>query len=178
MPFCTGCGVRVDAGVTRCPACESKAAATRRCPRCGAGLAGVDSRFCIACGASLAASAAPGPAGRPGPAPSVRSAEPAARGTDPKGTVAKAREERAGVYQRLGRLLISSCYDGKLPYDRMPEELARQTRAGIETIRKGHAQLAAAGICPRCLEPTLSGDPPTCRRCRLIVPAVPAPRTA
>jgi hypothetical protein len=52
----------------------------------------------------------------------------------------------------------------------MPEELARQAQSGIRTIRKGHAALAKAGICPRCLEGALAGDPPTCAKCRLVVP--------
>lgn len=74
------------------------------------------------------------------------------------------------MYQRLGRQLIGACYEGRLRYDALPDELARQTQAGIETIRKGHASLARSGVCPRCLETTLAGTPATCSRCKLVVP--------
>lgn len=175
MPFCVGCGVRVEPGVRQCPACEARSA-MRGCPRCGAPLAGQQSRFCVACGAALAPSspAAPATASGQAGAPPARSAPPQAPrpalAKDDRADIDSARQARAAIYQRLGRLLLGACYEGKLPYDRLPDELARQARAGIETIRKGHVALAAAGVCPRCLEATLSGDPPTCSRCRLVVP--------
>jgi hypothetical protein len=108
------------------------------------------------------------------PAAPRRAGSPFAE-ADVKRLVEAARRERAAVYQRLGRVLLGACYEGKLPYERLTDELARQAKAGIGSIRKSHAALAARGVCPRCLEASLAGDPPTCARCRLVVPAAGRP---
>jgi hypothetical protein len=188
MAFCIGCGVRVDPNVRYCPVCAGKEAAAKGCPRCGVPLPGPQSRFCVACGAPIAA-AAEGTAGPaavsrpPAPAKPISAAAPPAsaattsRSPSIAARIEAAQKERGAIYQRLGRHLIAACYEGKLPYEKMPEDLARQVQGGIQAIRKGHASLAEAGICPRCLEPALSGDPRKCARCGLLIPVAGQPGT-
>lgn len=202
MPFCVGCGVRVEAGTQRCPACSAKAAARRSCVRCGRPEESATARFCVACGAAydsgpVSAPAGPAPIPRadqvvtrdPARRPVPVTADPAGPASTPTGPsaaerpagtgsvsaaaalVQETRRQRQDVYQRLGRLLLAACYEGKLPFDLLPSELAKQARGGIESIRRGHGRLVQAGVCPRCLEPALSGAPPECGRCGLRVPA-------
>jgi hypothetical protein len=206
MPFCIGCGVRVDGGAERCPACESKVAESRRCPQCGAPAGGAASRFCVVCGAPLGAPVARASGvGTPQATPTMnrmatppavqasstphplpnRSGETAGSrrsvgsaagpAADPVAVssgslVETTRRERQAVYQRLGRSLVAACYEGAVAYPSLPKELGQQIQAGIQTIRKGHAGLVEAGICPRCLEAGLGGEPMTCPRCHLVVP--------
>jgi hypothetical protein len=103
----------------------------------------------------------------------VGSATGAAAGpavASPGSLVETTRRERQAVYQRLGRFLVAACYEGTVGYTSLPKELGQQIQAGIQTIRKGHAGLVQAGICPRCLEAGLGGEPTTCPRCHLVVP--------
>ncbi len=168
MPYCVGCGVRVDAGVVHCQACAAKAAGRRVCARCGLAAGSASTRFCVGCGAPFEG----GPAVSADLSAPVTTVAAPAPGGDAKaaGLVEAARRERQAVYQRLGRSLLAACYQGKLPYDVLPMELRRQTEGGIAIIRRGHAVLVQAGICPRCLEPALSGELPVCGRCGLRVP--------
>jgi hypothetical protein len=190
---CTAC--QGKAAMSRgCPRCGAPVGGpqSRFCITCGAPLAATPAAPAPAALKYPAGQDQQRPGGRiAGPeTASARAAPPPGAGS-PAGTPPRAipggtpkaaalidgaRKERGAIYQRLGRQFLAACYEGKLPYDRLPDDLARQVQGGIAAMRKGHAALASAGICPRCLEPALSGSPQTCSRCRLVVPTPATPR--
>jgi hypothetical protein len=102
---------------------------------------------------------------QPGSAPGVRAVEEVGQESTPAGILESVGRRREATYHRLGRTLLTLCYQGKLPYEQLPEDLAREVREGIDRIRRGHAELIAAGICPSCQKPALAGTPPKCSEC-------------
>jgi hypothetical protein len=196
---CAACQGRSEA-TRRCGQCGTPAGGpqSRFCIVCGAAMEG-SSPATPAAATTAPATAATQPAAtahssaatqaadakQPSVAPQPLTAGPltAISPSAPNGPLIEStRRDRQVIYQRLGRLVLSECVEGKISYDVLPEAVAQQIRGAVLSIRRGHVALASAGICPRCLAPDPSGDPPTCRQCTLILPvtaqtkaAAPAP---